>query len=244
MFDLSLPPLPRKAGRMPENPKWKDGKRRFFRPLSRHWKDGREICAPLTYTHVRAGNPHAGLTYIFLPSFQYPLEGTSYVSVSFSFSGVLADTLEPSKACKRPLPHQWPRKVDRPAQGDYPMKTTGSSWPYNTTAWRKLRALHLKLHPLCEGCLEVDRYVGANTVDHRTPISQGGAPFPDHAGLASYCPSCHSAKTARGPEAGSAKTWKPRKGCHPDGTPIDRRHPWHEKSLRAKRSDPPSPNRR
>ncbi|WP_446660363.1 HNH endonuclease signature motif containing protein [Blastomonas sp. SL216] len=115
-----------------------------------------------------------------------------------------------------------------------------AKWPYNTTAWRKLRALHLALHPFCENCLSIDRHVVANTVDHRTPISQGGAPFPGHDGLASYCASCHSAKTARGPEAGSAKTWKPRKGCNADGTPLDRRHPWHEKSLRAKRPKPPS----
>ncbi|MGQ2941567.1 MAG: HNH endonuclease [Blastomonas fulva] len=118
------------------------------------------------------------------------------------------------------------------------MRTSGTKWPYNTTAWRKLRALHLRLLPLCEDCLSIDRYVTATTVDHRTAISQGGAPFPSHDGLASYCTSCHSAKTARGAEAGAVKTWKPRKGCNPDGSPLDRRHPWHEKSLRAKHAKP------
>lgn len=78
------------------------------------------------------------------------------------------------------------------------------------------------------------KYVLANTVDHRVPISAGGPAFPGHDGLASYCPGCHSAKTARGAEAGAIKSTKPRRGCNPDGTPLDPAHPWNqEKSLRA-----------
>lgn len=108
--------------------------------------------------------------------------------------------------------------------------------PYNTPQWARLRAEHLEIEPLCRACRAEGRRTPADTVDHIVPISAGGAPFPGHAGLASYCHRCHSAKTARGPEAGAARTTKPRRGCNPDGTPLDPAHPWHRsprKSLRA-----------
>ncbi|BBC74400.1 conserved hypothetical protein [Altererythrobacter sp. B11] len=101
-----------------------------------------------------------------------------------------------------------------------------AKWPYNTTVWQKLRRLKLQLEPFCEECLGIDRFVEASHVDHRHAISQGGDPFPSVDQLASLCPSCHSAKTARGPEAGAVRTRKPRKGCNPDGSPLDPHHPW------------------
>lgn len=107
-----------------------------------------------------------------------------------------------------------------------------ADWPYNTTAWKRLRLAHLSLYPTCIGCMDMGRGpVPANTVDHRHPISEGGNPFPGHDGLVSYCPSCHSAKTARGTEAGAIRSSKPRRGCDADGNPLDPAHPW--KSLRA-----------
>lgn len=109
-------------------------------------------------------------------------------------------------------------------------------FPYNTRRWRVLRGSHLALYPACEGCGAMGRLTPATVVDHRTPVQAGGHPFPPHAGLASLCVSCHSHKTARGVEAGAARTSKPRKGCNPDGSPLDPSHPWHtnheEKSLR------------
>ena len=115
-----------------------------------------------------------------------------------------------------------------------------AAFPYNTAAWKKLRAAHLVRFPLCEGCEGMGRpLVIANTVDHRVAISEGGDPFPGHDGLASYCPGCHGAKTARGAEAGAIKTTKPRRGCNPDGTPLDPEHAWHaNKSLRADQGRP------
>lgn len=108
-----------------------------------------------------------------------------------------------------------------------------SGWPYNTVNWKRLRKAHLSAYPFCEGCEAMGRrYVIANTVDHRVPISDGGDPFPGHDGLASYCPGCHSAKTARGTEAGAIRTTKPRRGCDEHGNPLDSAHPWG-KSLRA-----------
>lgn len=112
---------------------------------------------------------------------------------------------------------------------------------YGTARWQRLRLAHLSLFPRCEACEASGKYQLAVAVDHRKPISDGGDPFPGHDGLASLCTACHSAKTARGVEAGAARTRKPRKGCNADGTPLDRRHPWHDgkkKSLRAARPSP------
>jgi 5-methylcytosine-specific restriction enzyme A len=116
------------------------------------------------------------------------------------------------------------------SQGSYPM----AKWPYNTARWQRLRKVHLSMFPLCEECEGIGELQAAQAVDHRKPISDGGEPFPSHNGLASLCYRCHSAKTARGVEAGAFKTKKPRKGCSIDGQPLDRKHPWHpKKSLRA-----------
>lgn len=118
-----------------------------------------------------------------------------------------------------------------------------ADWPYNTAQWKRMRLMQLARHPMCEGCEDEGRMTAASVVDHRVAIRLGGAPF-DPSNFASLCPPCHSAKTARGEEAGAIRTRKPRKGCNPDGTPLDRRHPWHVgKSLRAGARGPtPSPN--
>lgn len=109
-----------------------------------------------------------------------------------------------------------------------------ADWPYNTTAWKRLRLAHLSIEPMCRGCKDMGRLTRANTVDHITAISDGGHAFPGHDGLASYCPACHSAKTARGNEAGAIRSTKPRRGCDVNGWPLDPAHHWNaEKSLRA-----------
>ncbi|MCB2077671.1 MAG: HNH endonuclease [Novosphingobium sp.] len=100
---------------------------------------------------------------------------------------------------------------------------------YNTAKWKRLRKLKLQDQPYCEHCKAIGRYVEAIAVDHRTAVSQGGNPFPSLDGLASLCLRCHSAKTARGPEAGAARTCKPRRGCNADGSPLDPAHPWNRR---------------
>src|SRR3546814_16245064 len=102
-----------------------------------------------------------------------------------------------------------------------------SKWPYSTARWKRLRAAHLALAPACRGCKRMGRLTLANTVDHVVAISEGGHAFPGHDGLASYCPACHSAKTARGSEAGAVRSSKPRRGCDADGNPLDPDHPWN-----------------
>ncbi|WP_394050991.1 HNH endonuclease [Xanthobacter versatilis] len=101
-----------------------------------------------------------------------------------------------------------------------------AEWPYSTSAWGRLRAAHLALSPFCVACEAIGRLAPASHVDHLVPISAGGPAFPGHDGLHSLCPSCHSSKTARGPEAGAARTSKPRKGCDAEGRPLDPAHPW------------------
>ena len=113
-----------------------------------------------------------------------------------------------------------------------------ADWPYTTAAWARLRAVHLALEPACRGCAAQGRLGIANTVDHVRPIADGGPAFPGHDGLASYCAACHSAKTARGVEAGAVKSARPRKGCDVNGTPLAPEHPWR-KSLRAEGVGPP-----
>ena len=98
-----------------------------------------------------------------------------------------------------------------------------AKWPYNTARWQRLRQRKLRDTPLCEAC---PGFTMASHVDHVHPISDGGPPFPGLDGLRSLCPPCHSAKTARGTEAGAVRTSKPRRGCDADGNPIDAAHPW------------------
>ena len=107
-----------------------------------------------------------------------------------------------------------------------------ADWPYNTARWQRLRRLKLSSSPICEDCERIGIIRPAQAVDHRDPISAGGEPFPDLDKLASLCNSCHSAKTARGVEAGAVRTTKPRarKGCDAHGNPLDPTHPWNTKN--------------
>lgn len=113
-----------------------------------------------------------------------------------------------------------------------------ADWPYNTARWQRLRRAHLGMEPLCRACQAEGRMRAGSHVDHIRPVSDGGPAFPMHDGLQTLCASCHSAKTARGAEAGAIRSSKPRKGCRADGSPLDPSHPWGEtrgKSLPAGR---------
>jgi 5-methylcytosine-specific restriction endonuclease McrA len=102
-----------------------------------------------------------------------------------------------------------------------------ADWPYNTGAWRKLRAAKLVAAPLCEHCKARGVLVRANTVDHNTPIAKGGAPFPALEGLTSLCERCHNEKTATH-DRGMAKPFARRfKGFDASGNPIDPADEWH-----------------
>ena len=125
-----------------------------------------------------------------------------------------------------------------------------ANWPYNTAAWQKLRKAKLSRDPLCEDCQAMGRITPAHHVDHCHAISDGGDAFPPLDELSSKCGPCHSAKTARGAEAGAVRSNKPRRGCDADGNPLDSNHAWADKvqnsaagsagkSLRADAKGPP-----
>ena len=80
-----------------------------------------------------------------------------------------------------------------------------ANWPYNTAAWQRLRKAKLSRDPLCEDCQAMGRITPANHVDHCHAISDGGDAFPPLDELSSKCGPCHSAKTARGAEAGAVR---------------------------------------
>ena len=72
---------------------------------------------------------------------------------------------------------------------------------YHSTAWRKLRAYHIRHSPLCAECLKVGKITdctakGAGVVDHIKPISEGGQPL-DLDNLQTLCAKCHAVKTGR-----------------------------------------------
>jgi 5-methylcytosine-specific restriction protein A len=103
---------------------------------------------------------------------------------------------------------------------------TVAVWPYSTANWRRLRAAKLAEHPLCEVCEKAGRIVVASHVDHQTPISLGGDPFPPLSGLTAMCHSCHSIKTNRVDKP----LMRPPKGCDASGAPADPRHPFFAKA--------------
>jgi len=103
-----------------------------------------------------------------------------------------------------------------------------AEWPYSTQRWQRLRRAKLAQQPICQDCAP-RLVIPATDVDHVVPISEGGEPFPPLDGLAAYCHSCHSRKTARGPEAGAVRGQ--RHGVDPaTGLPMDPGHWWTEPS--------------
>ena len=99
-----------------------------------------------------------------------------------------------------------------------------AAWPYNTTAWRKLRLAKLGVEPLCEVCRQRGRINPANHVDHIQSIASGGDPFPPLPDLRSLCASCHSIKTAALDRSGGSGVGIA--GCGVDGLPLDASHPF------------------
>lgn len=104
-----------------------------------------------------------------------------------------------------------------------------ASWPYNTAAWKRLRAAKLAREPLCEYCPAGEKIKPATQVDHRLAINKGGSPWAwDN--LASTCERCHSRKTAYIDRLGKGRV--PVKGCDPlTGLPLDRGHWWANEKI-------------
>jgi 5-methylcytosine-specific restriction protein A len=62
---------------------------------------------------------------------------------------------------------------------------------YQTTRWRKLRAMFIKEFPLCVECGNVGQ-----VVDHILPIKDGGHAL-DWENLQTMCHRCHNVKSAK-----------------------------------------------
>lgn len=73
---------------------------------------------------------------------------------------------------------------------------------YASSAWRKLRALKIKLNPICEECATYGRATPGEVIDHIKPINQGGAPLSIE-NLQTLCHACHNRKS--GQEAHTAR---------------------------------------
>lgn len=77
---------------------------------------------------------------------------------------------------------------------------------YHSTHWRKLRALFLKKHPICNHCQNKDIITKATTVDHIVSINpndgwnteNGKYPHPLNTdNLQALCFKCHARKTGK-----------------------------------------------
>lgn len=79
--------------------------------------------------------------------------------------------------------------VDDLIQAETKPKTTF----YTSSTWRKRRAEHLKVEPLCRECKRENRITAAEMVDHIIPIKQGGETLAE-ANLQSLCNTCHARK--------------------------------------------------
>lgn len=85
------------------------------------------------------------------------------------------------------------KKFVRKASPTSIFKGMQTSFNYHSKEWRNLRKYKISLNPDCEveGCNNP-----AHTVDHITPINQGGAVF-DLENLQCLCKSCNGRKTAK-----------------------------------------------
>jgi len=63
------------------------------------------------------------------------------------------------------------------------------------TVWQKIRKSHLRKHPLCVSCKQLNIIKEGEEVDHILPLNDGGTHHPDN--LQTLCKSCHSTKTAQ-----------------------------------------------
>jgi 5-methylcytosine-specific restriction enzyme A len=87
-------------------------------------------------------------------------------------------------------------------------------------ALQRIRARHLRLHPLCVTCQQRTPPVvrAATQVDHILPLYKGGQETEDN--RQGLCDDCHRDKTAT--DMGTHV-----RGCDTDGQPLDPRHHWN-----------------
>jgi 5-methylcytosine-specific restriction endonuclease McrA len=91
---------------------------------------------------------------------------------------------------RRPRHAPIPRRPDRRGPDHATAKRL-----YNSTAWKRLRAVQLAREPLCRSCKAAGRPVAATHVDHVVPWSNRLELALDLDNLQSLCTSCHAAKS-------------------------------------------------
>ena len=67
---------------------------------------------------------------------------------------------------------------------------------YSSSAWLKLRNYKRLLNPICESCESLGLIIPYHTIDHKTPISEGGEPL-NLDNLQTLCKQCHAIKTGK-----------------------------------------------
>ena len=91
---------------------------------------------------------------------------------------------------------------------------------YNSTAWRKLRAYHLKQFALCELCLQMGHVTPATVVHHIVAHKGDESKFFDRSNLQSVCKTCHDGACQSFEKSGHMR------GSDVNGYPISSGHPW------------------
>ena len=86
----------------------------------------------------------------------------------------------------------WIQKAERRPWMDTPAEF-GDDPFYHSMAWRNLRNLFIKKHPLCAECARVGRTVPGKVVDHIQARNHGGAELSE-SNLQTLCESCHNRK--------------------------------------------------
>lgn len=96
-----------------------------------------------------------------------------------------------------------------------------AKWPYNTSAWERLRKMHLREEPLCRFCKAMGRMVEGQVVDHIVKVQDRPDLAFDPDNLQTLCATCHSAAKQREEVRGQVI------GAAVDGTPLDPAHHWN-----------------
>lgn len=73
-------------------------------------------------------------------------------------------------------------------------RVTSSGRGYDSR-WRRARSCYLKAHPLCEKCMEQEKFVKASVVDHIVPHRGDEKLFWDESNWQALCKNCHDRKT-------------------------------------------------
>jgi 5-methylcytosine-specific restriction protein A len=104
--------------------------------------------------------------------------------------------LTKGKYCEQHAHLEEREKQERQAYYNRTARDAEAQRLYESPAWRRLRALHIKRNPLCEKCFAGGRITPAVIVDHRVEIKDGGGRL-DTDNLTSLCRACHNQKTAQ-----------------------------------------------